>query len=161
MNRTFVFLILACLTSCLGTWDLSNPVFLDINDDVPRRGEIAASFDDAILQLGGKTDRSANQRVRAKFDPRCDCPVCGPTTVAYASRGDYSLIFCESPLVDAALKHELLHALAHRADHLPCETGALMTADTKCQRTPGRYSPDDIRYACDSGYLLGGACSAP
>lgn len=95
----------------------------------------------------------------------CDCGGCGPYTVAVSSPIDYLVVFCPyvqqnyPQLTDAAMKHELLHTLTHRGDHLPCESGAVMTPELKCEKRIGQYTADDISYLCAQGYVRGGVCA--
>ena len=86
--------------------------------------------------------------------------------MAIAAPFSYTIYICPyakanpTDFVDAGMKHELLHTLAHRGDHLPCETGAVMTPEVACETHLGVYTKADISYLCEGGYVSGGVCAS-
>lgn len=129
------------------------------------RRAVTFAFSDALRQLGG-TVGDAGQVVRVTYGGApCDCAGCGPYTVAVSSPVEYLVVFCPyvqqnyPVLTDAAMKHELVHTLTHRGDHLPCESGAVMSAELRCEVVVGQYIAADITYLCESGYVSGGVCA--
>lgn len=158
------------LCACGPAWDLDKPFALVL--DIPESEYTAtfnaqmvkASFTSAFTQLDARISSTAEQKIHVSYKQVCTCAQCGPNTVAVAKPHTDTLFFCpkvkENAQVytDAGIKHELLHLLANRGDHVACETGAVISADLACEKQLGQYTAVDVAYLCESG-LRGGVCT--
>lgn len=161
--------VLGTVGACGPDWDLSEGFALSIDINPTEyvgaftEKAIRASFSSAISQLGGTVSSSSTQLIKVAYMETCACSQCGPNTVAIAKPNTDTLFFCpkvktnQAAFTDAGVKHELLHILAKRGDHLPCETGGMMAADLACAKSLGTYNQADRAYLCSAG-VLGGIC---
>lgn len=170
MGNTVYALILAFVCACGPIYTLNRPFApLDVqiadSEFTPtfKKAELQLSYAEALIALGIKID-PIGSKIATSFDSACACPACDSSTVAYVIENRLSTIyFCprikdrDIAQISGVVKHELAHILARRFDHLPCETGALMTLQYSCRVIPDQYTKLDIDYICSTG-LQGGAC---
>lgn len=160
--------LIGCFVVGCGSWDLTQPFApprIDIPDSVFAQSEhagalsvanIQAAFADGVGQLGGTVEPFGQQRVRFTYVDTC-CATCPINTVAFHSTLHDDIRFCPYALqqgpevIDAIVKHEILHLFTNRGDHLACETGATMSPKTNCQSHLGQYTAADFNYLCRAG----------
>lgn len=158
-------LMWATLGGCGGHWDLRDGVAVVYSNDIVGFG-VDVAIQNAFSQLGTHINTLSNNKLHVSYRDTCSCSQCGPYTVAIAAPLSYTVYICPyaktnpGVYVDVGIKHELLHTLAHRGDHLPCETGAMMTPDVACEISPGKYLDADFHYLCEGGYVSGGVCAS-
>jgi hypothetical protein len=106
--------------------------------------------------------RASGSRFVLRLDPTCGCGNCSSITTAYVlDRNPSTIFFCplllQRPVAQMqdALKHEMLHLISRRSDHLACESKALMTETYDC-RISGYVTKLDIAYVCKNA--TGGIC---
>ena len=107
--------------------------------------------------------KNGTQHVTLDLDEKCNCGNCTLTTWAYVRAIQPNTIWlCPSGAASGhlrgILKHELIHALALRFDHLPCATHAVMTLQFACHDDQTTYTTDDRDYLCSTRATDGGVC---
>lgn len=163
-SRWFIIAFAALSAGCGRVWDLAQPFAISIDSpEIPAdaaRGFLAA----ALAQLGAYTSPAAAQVLHVRLDAACSCRSCESYTVAHTEPPSQDTIqLCPGYLKEPAdglqdnLTHELGHVLGDW-DHLPCETGAMMTPQYNCRVDHAHYQKLDVEAICGAGGAFNGVC---